>query len=810
MSQGRIARANRRYPDARRRAARYARTQRGRRPGGLPPHLLPGITRTRKSSHAKLWAAVIAFSGLALAGMAVGFVLFLASTVAAVAATVDEYNDLKGELPDAAGIAIDNFQTSRIFDRDGNLLQEIDDPTTGWRSFVPLDQISDNLINATIAAEDATYWNHYGVEPLAIPRGILISVSGEGSSGGSTITQQLARALFPEQIGFDPLVGLGTDLYGRKVKEAMAAIELERQFSKEDILTMYLNLIFYGERSYGIEAAAQTYFSKHASELSVAEASMLAGLPQLPTDYNPNINFEISKQRQAYVLDQMVKYDYITRAEADEAWDVPLDPQTRNSAVQDSPHFVQYVREHIVDQFGTDALYSGLQITTSIDPDLQDRAEQLVAEGVLNMNVYEAFNGMMVVMVPYTGEVIAMVGSANFEDALIEGQVNIATSPQQPGSAIKPIAYVAAFEAGWNPGTVVMDVPYKRETGAGTAYEPQNYSGLNYGAVTVRTSLSNSLNIPAVKAAEFAGVDNVMDVGKRMGIDFDQPADYYGTSIALGSPEIQPVDLTNAYATFANNGKYVPANPIIKIEDSQGNVLYELDREKVLADATQAISAEHAYQITSILTDDASRAMIFQRGNLFETTQQSLGRPTAAKSGTSNDWVDTWTMGYTTDVAIGVWIGNTNNQPLRETDGIVSAGPIWAKMMQELHSNSEFSELLLGPNERPVAEEFPRPDGIYRGELCAATGHRATGGGSTRTELLVRGEGPALRCDQLSEYERKELEEANQKLRGGQGRFTGDASNSINRYAEATGVRNSGQFYRGDDRREDIEGASSG
>jgi len=301
-----------------------------------------------------------------------------------------------------------------------------------------------------------------------------------------------------------------------------------------------------------------------------------------------------------------------------------------------------------------------------------------------------------------------------------------------------------------------------------------------------------------------------MDVGQRMGIEFDQESSFYGTSLALGSPEIQPIDLTNAYATFANNGKYVPANPIIKIEDSQGNVLYELDREKVLEDANQAISAEHAYQITSILTDDAARGSVFGRGNLFETTQQSLGRPTAAKSGTSNDWVDTWTMGYTTDAAIGVWIGNTNNQPLLETDGIVSAGPIWAKMMQELHSNPEFSELLLGPNEQPVAEDFPRPDGIYRGEICSATGHRATGGGSTRTELLVRGEGPALRCDQLSEYERKELEEANQKLRSGQGRFTGDASNSINRYAEATGVRNSGQFYRGDDRREDIDGASGG
>src|SRR5215203_4053005 len=797
MSQGRIARANRRYPDARRRAMRYAYTKRGRRLGGLPPHLLPGITRTRKKSNAKLWRWVIALSGVTMVGMTVAFVLFLVSTVAAVGATVDEYNDLKGELPDAAGIAVDNPQTSRIFDRVGNLLQEIDDPATGWRSFVPLDQISPNLINATIAAEDATFWDHVGIEPLALPRGVMISISGEGSSGGSTITQQLARGLFPEQIGFDPLDGLGADLYTRKMKEAMAAIELERQFTKEDILTMYLNLIFYGERSYGIEAAAQTFFNKHASELNLAEASMLAGIPQLPTEYNPRLNYDLAKQRQEYVLNQMVKYGYITREEADEAWKVTLDPQTRTSEIQDSPHYVQYVREYIVEHYGEEALYSGLQITTALDPDLQNRAEEIVAEGVRNMNAYNAFNGSMVIMVPYSGEVIAMVGSANFDDALIEGQNNIATSLQQPGSAMKPIVYAAAFEAGWNPGTIVMDVPYKRETSAGS-YEPQNYSGLNYGAVTVRTALSNSLNIPAVKAAEYTGVPAVMDTANRMGITFQFGPDQYGTSIALGSAEIQPVQLTNAYATFANNGKFVPANPIIKIEDSQGNVLYELDREKVLKDAQQSISAEHAYQITSILTDDAARAMVFSRGNLFEQTQDALNRPTAAKSGTSNDWVDTWTMGYTTDVAIGVWVGNTNNQPLSETDGIQSAGPIWSKMMREIHSNSEFSELLLGPNERKFKPEFPRPDGIYRGEVCAATGHRATGG-STRSELLVRGEGPALRCDQLSEYERKELEEALQKLRNGQGRFTGDASGSINRYADAVGVQSSGQFYRGDD-----------
>jgi 1A family penicillin-binding protein len=784
MSHGRIARASHRHPIARARANRYRGSIRARRVSVLPPHLLPGVTGRRRKGNSRKLAWLIAGLSVIVGAMMLAFVALVASSVAGVVATVDAYKDVNADLPDAGTIAVDSFQTTRIFDRDGNLLQEIDDPLYGWRTFVTLDEISPDLINATIAAEDSTFWTHYGVEPVAIVRGVLINVSGTGTSGASTISQQLVRSLFPEQIGFDVT-------YTRKFREAMAAIELERRYSKEDILTMYLNLIFYGERSYGIEAASITFFDKHAKDLNLAEASLLAGLPQRPTDYNPVDNYGVAKQRQRYVLNQMVKYGYITRAEADDAWNVPLNPGTRTNAIQNFPHFVEYVKDYVEQNFGPEALLrGGLNITTSIAPAVQDRAQEILTQQVQqNLVPRGANNAAMVVMVPYTGEVLAMVGSANYDDELIDGQVNNATAGHQPGSSFKPMVYSAAFEAGWSPGYVVIDAPFERQTPTGP-YRPQNYTQLNYGAVTVRTALANSLNIPAVKAADYVGVPAVMDVARRMGMtqSFDHDADFYGLSIALGGAEVQLVEQTNAYATFANGGKHVPANPILKVEDSQGNVLYELDRKKSLAEADQAISAEHAYMIGSILTDDQARGMVFTRPNLFEQTQKELDRPTAAKSGTTNNWTDIWTMGFTTDLAIGVWVGNTDNTPIAQPlDGIQGAGPIWSQMMIDMHKNPEFAKFLNGPDGRPIAEEFPRPAGIYLGDLCAATGHRPDGGGQVRQDLLIRGEGPALRCDQLNAWERSELGDAMRAIREGKGRFTGDAVSTINRYASAVG-----------------------
>ena len=374
-----------------------------------------------------------------LAGLAVAFFLFFAvtvvagalSTAAAVAATVQQYQEINGSLPNAAQVSADVFQTTRILDRNGVLLQEIADQDYGWRTFVPFEKISPYLIDATIASEDATFWSHEGVEPYAIARGAIIIAGGEGSSGGSTITQQLVRSVHPEAIGTEVSIQ-------RKWREGLAAVALERQFSKHDILTMYLNQIFYGNRSYGIEAAAQTYFHKSAAELNLAEASLLAGIPQQPTNFNPALYPENAHRRQKYVLDQMVKLGYITRAEANEAyanWPTVYPARDGDGAVLDHPHFVEYVKLYLAETYpDKDFTKGGFNIYTTIDTALQDRAEEIVAQNVQNqLQYYRAQNAALTIVVPWSGEILAMVGSADFNNAAIEGQVNITTSAAATG-----------------------------------------------------------------------------------------------------------------------------------------------------------------------------------------------------------------------------------------------------------------------------------------------------------------------------------------------------------------------------------------
>jgi penicillin-binding protein 1C len=787
MANGRISRSNQRHAAARRRLARYGNSRRGKHHSKLPPNLLrhsSGRDGRGKRGPITLPRVAIALGALGLFFAAVFVAITVITSVLGVTGTVAAYREVNGELPNAAEVAVETFQTTRIFDRNGKLLQEVDNPDYGWRTFVAADQISPYLIDATVASEDATFWTNRGIEPTGIARAAVINVTGTGSSGASTITQQLVRSIYPETIGFEVS-------YTRKFREALAAVALNEQYSKSDILTMYLNQIYYGSRSYGVEAASQTFFNKHASELTLAEASLLAGLPQAPSFYDPAVpdNFPYAKRRQQYVLDQMVKYRYITQEEANAAWNEPLDIRgSRTGAVQNAPHFTQYVREHIVENYGIDALYGGLQITTSIDLELQYEAERIVAEGVRDMQSYQRNNGAAVIMVPWSGEVLAMVGSADFNDALIAGQVNYATSPIQPGSSIKPIVYAAAFEQGWHPGTVILDVPTSWDSpGQPEPYEPQNYTKRFYGAMTARDALANSLNIPAVKATEYAGIAGVMDVAERMGYvdSLSQDSSFYGLSLGLGSGEVQLLEHTSAFATLANNGSNVPVHPILKIEDSQGNVLYELDEERIDEEREQAIPAGNAYQVTSILTDAEAREMMFTSDNLFTRTQDQLDRPVAAKSGTTEGWRDLWTMGYTTDVSIGVWVGRSGDtnpaEMLSEIDGIQAAGPIWQDLMRIVHDNPTYEQLLHGPNGQALPEEFPVPDDVRRTEVCSVTGNRATSG-STSTEWLVRGQEPRNACGELTEYQQEQLEDALGAVREANISWAGGAVNSIRTY----------------------------
>ncbi|MEJ7837597.1 MAG: transglycosylase domain-containing protein [Thermomicrobiales bacterium] len=789
MAQGRIGRSRRRYPEARRRMAHYGQTRFGQRSTKLPPHLLPSAGEERRNGDGTMTTTrrfLILGALVFLAVSAFGFTGFvIISAALGVTGTMAAYEEVNKDLPNAAQVAVGTFQTTRIYDRNGVLMQEVDNPDYGWRTYVSLDQISDNLINATVAAEDSTFWTNQGIEPFAILRGGFIIFSGSGSSGGSTITQQLVRSLYPEQIGND------YSLF-RKGREALAAVALTRQYSKTDIMTMYLNQIYYGARAYGIEAASETFFKKNAADLSIAEASMLAGLPQAPSYYDPSDpeKFGQAKIRQQYVLDQMVKYRYITREEADAAWEVPLDPQAdRSGAVQNAPHFTEWVRDFVIETFGEEALYSGLQITTSIDLNLQKEAEQLVVTGVANMAGFDRNNGAMVIMVPWSGQVLAMVGSADFNDPAINGQVNFATSLIQPGSSMKPLVYAAAFEKGWNPATIVMDIPTTWKVEGQEDYKPNNYSKSFYGAVTIRQALANSFNVTAVKAADFVGVPGVMDISSRMGIvdSLQEDPGFYGVSIGLGSAEVQLIEHTNAYSTLANNGKFVPAHPIIKIADGQGNSLYELNQESIEEDSSQAIPSGNAYQVTSIMTDNEARAQVFSTNNLFGNTQTQLGRPTAAKSGTTENWRDLWTMGYTTDVAIGVWMGKSGDggtTDLPEIDGIQAAGPIWEQAMYLMHDTPEYEALLRGPDGNALSPDFPVPADVEQRTLCSATGHRP-GNGEEVGEWVVDGQEPSLACGELSPEESAELDRALAEARRGSVNWANGAIASINEYAQA-------------------------
>ncbi len=790
MSSGRITRARMRHPSARRRAAIYSRSQYGTRLRSLPPHLLPGVSGRGQKRSRKLPIFLVAFALVGIAFTAVAGVALTASSAVGVNMTIDEYQDVTGSLPDAENIFSETFQTTRIYDRDGNLLQDVDDPNGYWRTFVPYDQISPDLVNATIAAEDATYWTHEGVEPIAIVRGAFIIFTGAGSSGGSTITQQLVRALYQEEIGNDYAVS-------RKVREAMAAIKLNQDFTKTDILTMYLNQIFYGQRSYGIEAASVMYFDKHASELDLAEASLLAGIPQLPTAYNPVVNLDFAKQRQEYVLDQMVKLGYTTRAEADAAFAETLNIRgDRSGQVLDDPHFTQYVREFITQKYGEDALYrGGLRVYTSIDSELQDAAEQIVQEGVAEAGPYSVSNGAAVIASPDTGEILAMVGSADFDDPLISGEVNMATSPRQPGSTMKPIVYAAAFEQmHWNPGTVLLDTPFERPTDdPNEPYAPGNFTGSFYGAVTIRTALSNSLNIPALKAADNVQPSAVMEMSTRLGnsTPFPEDANYYGLQIALGGAEIPLVDMVNSYATIANEGRYVPFNPITRIEDAQGNVLYQLDPATSLTNAPQVLRSEYAYQLIDILSDNQARQMLFGQGNIAETTQQALGRQMGTKSGTTNDVKDSLRMGFTTAAVVGVWTGNTDTSPMQPTPGNIGTDAIWSELMLLIHQDPRFTDLIEDAGGNAYPSDFARPEGIYEGPVCAGTSHNPGDGDATRTELLARGNEPVLLCDQMSDWEQRDLQEALDGI--GDRRLVGGAADSVREYAnEISGGRQGG------------------
>ncbi len=680
-------------------------------------------------------------------GLVVVLFIFVIVGLCLASLALYEYYSIASSLPSVSDLQqhTSQFETTRILDRNGDLLYEILDPNAGRRTYVTLDKISPALVAATIATEDKDYYSHPGYDILAIIRAIWQNyTSGETVSGASTITQELARSILltPAEAS--------QRTYLRKVREIILAAEITRRYSKDQVLELYLNQIYYGNLAYGIEAAAETYFGTTADKLTLSQAAFLAGLPQSPSVYDIYTNRDLTLARDQQVLTLMVQDSYEQNCikVSNSTQPVCVDPATAANAAVDMrnytfplpdinmryPHWVNYVRAQLEANYDAQTIYrSGFTIYTTLDPTLQDEAQQLVATQVAALAANHASDGALLAVRPSTGEILAMVGSADYSNAAISGQVNMAVSEtRQPGSAIKPINYVAAFEKGWTPATLIWDVPSEfppsgdpNDTRA--PYVPNNYDNKFHGPVTVRTALANSFNVPAVKTLQFVGVygDNGMiAMAKRFGFT-SLNRDDYGLSLTLGGGDVSLLEMVGAFSVFANAGVKVPPVSILKIVDHSGNVVYQYTPPQ----GDQIISPEHSYLITSILSDNQARSWMFGTNSVL-----NLPFPVAAKTGTTNDFRDNWTLGYTPDLVTGVWVGNADYTPMVNTTGVSGAAPIWSQFMQMA------VPYVTGGN----PTWFKRPPGIVDKVICSLSGTEPSQWckGGQRSEIFASDQPP--------------------------------------------------------------------
>jgi len=558
-------------------------------------------------------------------------------------------------------------QSTKIYDREGaTVIYEIHGDKK--RTLVALDQIPQDVREATVAIEDKNFYQHGGFSVWAILRTAITNIIFNRSGGGSTLTQQFVKnALLTNE-----------KKYTRKIKEVILAYRLENKFSKDEILQMYLNEIPYGSSNYGVEAASQFYFGKPVKEVNLAEAAILAALPQAPSRYSPyGQNKDLLIGRQQYTLDQMAKQGYITQADADQAKKTEIKFQQRLENIT-APHFVMYIKQLLEDKYGTKEVeQGGLKIYTTLDVKKQQIAEDAIKnQADKNEKNYNASNAALVSLDPKTGEVLAMVGSRDYFDDKIDGQFNVAIAPRQPGSSFKPVVYAAAFSLGYTPDTMVYDTVTNFSTDPNKKYEPHNYDSAEHGPVSFRQALAGSLNIPAVKAMYLAGVDNVLKLAQKLNYSTLNDKDRFGLSLVLGGGEVKLLEHTNAYSAFATAGEVPDLIMIKKVEDNDGRVLEETKDIK----RHEVLSANVAKMINSILSDNNARAYIFGAKNYLTLPDRQV----AAKTGTTNDYRDAWTIGYTPSLVTGVWVGNNDNSEMkRGADGSQVAAPIWNRFMRE-------------------------------------------------------------------------------------------------------------------------------
>jgi 1A family penicillin-binding protein len=568
---------------------------------------------------------------------------------------------------------------------------------------VALNDIPDVVKESTLAAEDLDFYKHGPIDIKSIARAAILNYKNSdnkglerlkdllnensySSGGGSTITQQLVKNLYltPEKS------------WQRKIKEIIFSYKLENKYSKDQILEMYLNEIYYGAQSLGIKNAAKTYFNKEVKDLDLAEASMLAGLPQAPTYYSPlGDNEDASKKRQEYVLQQMYLAHYISLDEAKQAANQELTYYGQQITLNKYPFFNQYVKEELSTIFEIPDIESrGLKVYTTLDPTKQEIAEKAIKDQLVKLSYRGASNAASVIEDPKTGEILAMVGGADYE----KSKVNVATSLRQPGSSFKPIVYTAGLEKGYTAATILND-KYVNFGGI-PPYTPKNYDGRFHGYVTIRNALAQSLNIPAVEMGKLVGIDKVIETAHALGItDINNKPESYGLSLSLGSGEVKLTDMVNVYSTFANGGKKPNQTSIFKIVDSKNDTI-NLSKPS----QKQVISKETSFILSSILSDNNARSGTFGTASPLKTT-----KTTAVKTGTTDNYADSWTMGFSPSLVVGVWMGNNDHKPMRQISGIEGAAYIWHDIMEE--------GLKSLPN-----EAFVKPEGVNEAWISPTTG----------------------------------------------------------------------------------------
>ncbi len=613
--------------------------------------------------------------------------------------------------------------STQILDRNGKLLYEV--YTEYKRTPIAFDTIPNFVKQGTLAIEDKNFYYHHGIDITGIIRSVFNTVfKGQRLAGGSTITQQLVK---------NSLLSDNNRTITRKVKEAFLSIITEFTYSKDQILELYLNYTPYGGTAYGIESAANTYFGKNAKDLTLAESALLVGLPQSPTRYSPfGANPELAINRQKEVLRRMVEDKYITQEQADTAKNEKLEFAKKNISIN-APHFSLLVRDALVQKYGEDKVnLGGLRVTTTLDLDLQQYFEASLSAEMKKITRLKISNGAAVVTKPNTGEIISLIGSKDYFDDSIDGQVNITTALRQPGSSIKPINYAVGLLRGWPASTTYLDLPTCFGVTGQRQYCPKNYDNTFRGPVSMRLSLANSLNIPAVKQLALNGIEPFIATASAMGISTWTDPSNYGLSLTLGGGEVTMLDMAKAFGTFANSGVTVPLISVIKVEDYTGKVLEQIDTEQIAntvsvmpenwkdfwenqslpktdlspTDPKVTLPEEVTFIISDILADNGARSAAFGTNNELVIPGQTV----SVKTGTTNDLKDNWTIGYTADFLAVTWVGNNDNSSMSYVaSGVTGASPIWNDIMRKL---------LKGVKNRPLV----KPELVTNFQVCNLTG----------------------------------------------------------------------------------------